>query len=162
MTKKETRELFGDFGPAEYEAEVKERWGHTEAYKESARRIKRYTKADWKRIRDESAAGLARMVELFDQGVKPDDPRAMDVAEEARRTIDRNFYPCSHRMHVALGEGYVADPRFTAFYDKQRAGLARWLRASIQANAVGHSTIQGPQGRLPDSSERQDQGTIVQ
>ena len=44
MTKKETRELFGDFGPAEYEAEVKERWGHTEAYKESARRIKRYTK----------------------------------------------------------------------------------------------------------------------
>ena len=136
MTKEEKFEVFGDFDPAEYEDEVKERWGATEAYKESARRTKRYTKADWQRIKDEGAADMAKMIEVFDQGVTPDDPRAMDVAEDARLAIDRNFYPCSHRMHVNLGEMYVADPRFTAFYDDQRSGLAKWLSAAIKANAL--------------------------
>ena len=153
MTKGDRLEVFGDFAPAGYEAEVKERWGHTEAYKESARRVKQYTPADWKRIREESAAGLARMVELFDQGVKPDDRRAIDAAEEARRTIDRNFYPCSNQMHVALGEGYVADPRFAAFYDRQRVGLAGWLCAAIHANAAAHSSNRRRQGCPPDGDE---------
>ena len=135
MTKEEMFEVFGDFDPAEHEDEVKERWGDTEAYKESARRTKGYTRADWQRIKDEGAAEMANMVDLFDQGVDPEDARAMDVAEEARLTIDRNFYPCPHRMHVGLGEMYVADPRFTAFYDNQRAGLAKWFSAAIKANA---------------------------
>ncbi len=56
-----------------------------------------------------------------------DDARAMDVAEEARLLIDKWFYPLSRQMHVGLGEMYVADPRFTATYEKQRPGLAKWL-----------------------------------
>lgn len=135
MTKEEMFEVFGDFDPTQYEDEVKERWGDTEAYKESARRTKSYTKQDWQRIKNEGETQLEKMVELFDQGVEPSDARAMDIAEEARLSIDRNFYPCSHNMHVCLGESYVADARFTAFYDKHRDGLAKWLCAAIKANA---------------------------
>lgn len=135
MTKKEMVGIFGDLDPAGYEDEVKERWGHTDAYKESARRTKRYTKEDWMRIKDEGAASIATMVGLFDEGVAPSDPRAMDVAEEARLAIDRNFYPCSHQMHVGLGDMYCADQRFTAFYDQHREGLAKWLSRAIKANA---------------------------
>ena len=32
------------FDHAQYEEEAKERWGHTEAYQESTRRAKQYTK----------------------------------------------------------------------------------------------------------------------
>ena len=39
----------------QYAAEVKERWGDTEAYAESARRTKSYTEADWVRIKGEEA-----------------------------------------------------------------------------------------------------------
>jgi hypothetical protein len=35
---------------------------------------------------------------------------------------------------------YVDDPRFTAFYDKSRAGLARFLFEGIQAYAATRLT----------------------
>jgi DNA-binding transcriptional MerR regulator len=135
MDKEEMFEVFGDFDPSQYDEEVKQRWGDTDAYKESARRTKRYTKEDWQRITAEGEAALERMIALFDEGVSPHDPRAMDVAEEARLQIDRWFYPCSREMHVNLGEMYVADPRFTKYYDQHREGLATWFRDAIKANA---------------------------
>lgn len=136
MSEEEMFEVFGDFDPKQYEDEAQQRWGDTDAYKESARRTKRYTKADWQRFKDESEAQMARMVELFDAGVAPDDERALDVAEAARLQIDTWFYPCSKQMHVNLGEMYIADPRFTAYYDKHRDGLAVWFHDAIKANAA--------------------------
>ena len=53
MSKEDMFEVFGDFDPSEYEAEVEERWGDTDAYKESARRTRRYTKDDWARFKAE-------------------------------------------------------------------------------------------------------------
>jgi DNA-binding transcriptional MerR regulator len=135
MTKDEMFEVFGDFDPAEYEDEVKERWGDTDAYRESARRTKRYTKADWERFKAEQEAVGAKMIALFDEGASPDDPRAMDVAEESRLQIDAWFYPCSREMHCGLGEMYLADPRFAANYEKMRPGMTQWWHDAIVANA---------------------------
>lgn len=134
MTKEEMFEVFGDFDPAEHEVEARQRWGETDAYKESARRTKGYTKADWQKIKDETEANGAVMVGLLDAGIQPDDPQAMDAADEARLIIDRWFYPCSREMHVHLAEMYIADPRFTATYEKQHEGLAQWLHDAIKAN----------------------------
>jgi len=136
MDKEEMFEVFGDFDPTEYEQEVEERWGDTGAYKESTKRAARYTKQDWERIKAEGEDQMARMLVLFDEGASPEDPRAMEVAEEARLSIDRNFYPCSREMHVNLGEMYVADPRFTDYYDRHRPGLAQWFCDAITANAL--------------------------
>jgi DNA-binding transcriptional MerR regulator len=136
MSEEEMFDVFGDFDPKQYEDETQERWGDTDAYKESTRRAKRYTKADWQRFKDEDEARMERMVALFDEGVAPDDVRAMDAAESARLQIDQWFYPCSKQMHVNLGEMYIADPRFTAYYDKHREGLALWFRDAIKNNAA--------------------------
>lgn len=135
MTEEEMFEVFGDFDPAQYEAEVQQRWGDSDAYKESTRRAKHYKKSDWERFRAEQDDAMARMIELFDAGVPAADARAMDIAESARLQIDQWFYPCSKQMHVNLGEMYVSDPRFTAHYDKHREGLAAWFRDAIRANA---------------------------
>ena len=136
MESEELCGIFGDFDPSQYAEEVTRRWGHTGAYRESARRTSRYAEKDWERIRDENAAVLARMLAVFDRGVVPVDTEAMDVAEAARRAIDRAFYPCSHAMHATLAEGYVSDPRFRSYYEKQREGLAEWFAAAIRANAA--------------------------
>ncbi len=136
MTKEDMFEVFGDFDPAEHDEEVEQRWGDTDAYKESARRTSKYTKADWQRFKDEQEALGGRMIALLDAGVEPSDPRSMAVAEEARLQIDTWFYPLSREMHVCLGEMYIADPRFKATYDKQRDGLAQWLCDAIKANAA--------------------------
>ncbi len=39
-------------------------------------------------------------------------------------------------MHVGLAEMYLADPRFTATYEKMAAGLAQYLHDAIKANAA--------------------------
>lgn len=135
MSKEDMFEVFGDFDPSEHEDEARERWGHTDSYQESQRRTKRYTKDDWKRIKDEGEAHIERMVAVFDAGFSPDSVEAMDVAEEGRLQIDRNFYPLSREQHVYLGEMYVQDPRFTEYYDKHRPGMAAWFRDAIKANA---------------------------
>jgi DNA-binding transcriptional MerR regulator len=84
MDEKEMFEVFGDFDPKDYEAEVMQRWGSTDAYSESARRAKRYTKEDWKRFRAESDANGRALVEALERGLPPGDPAVMDLAEEAR------------------------------------------------------------------------------
>ena len=136
MDKDEMFEVFGEFDPARYEQEAEERWGHTDAYKESARRTARYTKADWQRFKDESEQIGTDTSALMDAGVPADDPRAMDLAEQARLQIDRWFYPCSHEMHANLAEMYIADPRFTATYEKIHEGMAQYWHDAILANAV--------------------------
>ena len=136
MTKEEMFEVFGDFDPSEHEAEVQARWGDTDAYKESVRRAKAYTKADWQRFKAESEQINAEFAALMDEGVPPTGAGAMDAAERARLQIDRWFYPCSLEMHANLGERYVSDARFTATYEKIRPGMARFLHAAILANGT--------------------------
>jgi MerR family transcriptional regulator, thiopeptide resistance regulator len=134
MTKEEMFEVFGGFDPSEYEDEVTERWGDSDAYKESARRAARYTKADWQRFKAESEEINAAIIALMDEGVPANDPRAMDAVERARLQIDTWFYPCSREMHAGLGRMYVADPRFTATYEKIRPGMAQYVCDAILAN----------------------------
>jgi DNA-binding transcriptional MerR regulator len=144
MERDDMFEVFGDFDPAEYEDEVKERWGETEAHQKSARRTRRYTKEDWARFKAESEAVNGALATLMDEGVAPEDPRTMDAAERHRLLIDTWFYPCSHEMHGQLGRMYVADARFTATYEKIRPGMAAYLRDAITANAARASRGQGP------------------
>jgi DNA-binding transcriptional MerR regulator len=136
MESDEMFEVFGDFDPAEYEDEVRERWGDTDAYKESARRTSRYTKADWQRFKDENEQIGLDTARLMDEGVPPTDARAMDLAEQARLQIDKWFYPCSREMHVGLAEMYIADPRFAATYEKIHQGMAQYWHDAVLANAA--------------------------
>ena len=114
--------------------EARERWGDTEAYKESARRTKRYRPDDWARIKAEGEAVEAALADLLRAGEPADGAQAMDLAEQARLHIHRWFYPCSHRMHAGLADMYVADARFTAHYEERAAGLAAFVATAIRAN----------------------------
>ncbi|WP_406226162.1 MerR family transcriptional regulator [Streptomyces albidoflavus] len=135
LTPEEKFEVFEGYDPDQYADEARQRWGHTDAYRESQRRTASYTKADWQRLKDEFDALHARVSELLAQGVPADAPEAMDAAEEHRRFIDGAHYPCDARMHTCLADMYVADPRFTATYEAIRPGLAQYLHDAIHANA---------------------------
>ncbi|MFE1691556.1 MerR family transcriptional regulator [Streptomyces albidoflavus] len=135
LTPKEKFEVFEGYDPDQYADEARQRWGHTDAYRESQRRTASYTKADWQRLKDEFDALHARVAELLAQGVPADAPEAMDAAEEHRRFIDGAHYPCDARMHTCLADMYVTDPRFTATYEAIRPGLAQYLHDAIHANA---------------------------
>lgn len=135
LTPEERLEVFGDFNPDDYAAEVEERWGKSDAYRESRRRTRSYTRDDWKRLGDESKAIEQGLAAAMRDGEPAASPRAMGLAEAHRQQISRWFYECGHEMHRALADGYVNDPRFTAHYEKIATGLAQYVRDAVHANA---------------------------
>jgi MerR family transcriptional regulator, thiopeptide resistance regulator len=137
MTNEEMLEVFGDFDPSQYEEEVRQRWGNTDAYRESARRTKSYTKADWQQIGREGAEINDAFLALMAAGAPPESAEARAVAERHRAHISRWFYDCSREIHRGLGQMYLADPRFTRNIDKAGPGLAQYMSAAIAANAGG-------------------------
>lgn len=139
LTPEERLEVFGDFRPQDHEAEVTERWGDTDAYRESARRTARYTKQDWLAIKADGEAATRALLDARSAGLPPGSEEAMDAAEAHRSQIDRWFYPCSHEMHTGLAEMYLADPRFTATYEAMGAGTAQYVHDAILANAARHA-----------------------
>ena len=141
--------MFIGFDPCEYEDEAREGWGHTDAYKDSARRTASYGKAEWDEIKAQAQEIERRLAELKRSGQPADGEPARAAAEQARLHIDRWFYPCSHELQRALGEMYVADPRFAANYEKVEPGLAVYVRDAIIANASGAETHKNPLGRVP-------------
>jgi DNA-binding transcriptional MerR regulator len=136
LTPEEKFEVFGEFDPDQYEEEVQERWGETDAYAQSKRRTSSYTKEDWVRIKAEGDDLVRRMADALRSGVAPDSAPAMDLAEEHRQQITGNFYDCPPEMHAALGRMYVEDERFTATYERVAPGLAQWVSTAVQANAA--------------------------
>lgn len=129
------KKIFGGFDPSKYEDEVKERWGDTDAYKESVKRTKNYTEEDWKRLQAEQSDLYKDAFAALKSGVNPSDPKAMDIAERHRLSIDRWFYPCSHAMHEGLASLYETDSRFKENIDKHGEGMTDFLVAAIRANA---------------------------
>ncbi len=136
LSPEERFEVFGEHDPAQYDAEVEERWGDTDAYRQSQRRTASYGKDDWLRIQAEGEDVEARFAAALRDGVPADSARAMDLAEEHRQQISRNFYDCPPAMHAALGRMYVEDERFTAHYEQRAAGLAQYVSTAVQANAA--------------------------
>jgi hypothetical protein len=119
----------------QYAEEVRERWGHTQAYAESSRRTASYSSQDWARIRAAAAALEERLGAASLAGLPARSGEAMDLAEEHRQAICDSYYACDHELHRGLGELYVDDERFKEHYDAVAPGLAQWLRAAINANA---------------------------
>src|SRR6478736_9606567 len=61
-TTDDLKELFGDGFEDEYQQEAEQRWGETDAWKQSKARTRRYTKADWERVQAEMNAVNAAFV----------------------------------------------------------------------------------------------------
>src|ERR671920_1090962 len=136
LTPEERLEVFGEFQPEDHAEEAERRWGGTEAYKESQRRVSGYTKEDWQRLKAEEEEIRARLAAALDAGLAPDSEEAMAAAEAHRRHISRWFYECGYEMHRGLTEMYVSDERFRSNYDTQTPGLAAFIRDAAHANAV--------------------------
>ena len=95
----------------QYAAEVKERWGNTAAYQESAQRPAAEQK--------DTAAGLmaqfARMGRL--RTGDPAGQEAQDAVRELQEFITKHFYTCTPEILAGLGQMYTADDRFRASID---------------------------------------------
>ena len=139
LTPEEQFEVFGtDKVGGEWAAEAEERWGDTDAWRESQRRAATYTKEDWAEMKAQSDVALRAYADAMTAGLAATSEQAMALAEDNRRFISRWFYDCSHAMQRNLAEMYIADERFRATYDTVAPGLAQYVHDAVVANANAH------------------------
>lgn len=129
------QDLFNGFNPEQYQDEARERWGHTDAYGESARRTKQYKPEDWKQFQSEQNQVYQDLARLMQSGAAPTAAEAGELVERHRLLIDRWFYPCDLEMQNNLASLYEADARFAANINKFGAGLTAFLVAAIRARS---------------------------
>lgn len=116
----------------QYEAEVEERWGNTEAYRISRERTAKYTREDWEKINSIQMENLKELAELYQSGAVYDDPRVLAAVGRNLQFINDHFYPCGLEMFSCLGSMYISDERFKAFYERIAPGLAAFYNEAIQ------------------------------
>jgi DNA-binding transcriptional MerR regulator len=134
LTAEEQVEIFGTtkFGD-EYAKEAEERWGDTAAWQQSQRRTAGLTKQDWIEINAEGDALLADLAAGRRAGIVAGSAEADALAARHRASIAR-FYDVGDDMHVCLAEMYLADDRFTRYYDDVEPGLAQFVHDIIVAS----------------------------
>ncbi|BBZ63803.1 MerR family transcriptional regulator [Mycolicibacterium monacense] len=134
LTAQEQVEIFGSVVHTEdHAAEAQQRWGDTEAWRQSRQRTARMSKRDWIEVRDEGEALLADLVAAKRDGIAPGSPEADRLAARHRASIER-FYDCDDAMQLCLVQMYLADERFTRHYDDREPGLARYLHDVVVAS----------------------------
>lgn len=117
----------------EFEAEVKERWGETDAYRESAARTSKYTPADFQAAKVDQEAATEMFVHAFGNSLPTDSEKAQAAVAAHRTAISKWFYECSVEMQKHLATMYVTDPRFKEYYDGRARGLAQYVHDAIWA-----------------------------
>ena len=134
LSAEEQVEIFGTTAfSEEYAVEAEERWGDTDAWKQSRQRVAQLTKQDWLNIKAEGDALLEALAQAKRDGVEPGSDRANELAARHRASIER-FYDCNNGMHIGLVEMYLADERFTRHYDDVEPGLARFVHDIVVAS----------------------------
>ena len=111
-----------------YAEEVRQRWGSTDAYKESQQR-----NTDFGKAASLLDAVFEEFAELDRSGTSPDDEAAKIQVEKLQRCITDNFYTCTNEILAGLGQMYVADVRFKNNIDKHGEGTAEFVSQCIKS-----------------------------
>ena len=111
----------------QYAEEAKQRWGNTDAYKESENR-----NTDFSKSAPLLDAVFEEFAELNRAGASPESEPAKIMAEKLQQCITDNFYTCTDEILKGLGQMYVADERFLKNIDRHGEGTAEFVSACIK------------------------------
>lgn len=115
-----------------YKAEVQEKWGNTDAYKEYADKTKNYSKNNWQSMTDGLNDILAEFAVCMKNGNEPDSDEAQSLVKRLQNHITETCYTCTKEILASLGQMYVLDERFKNNIDKNGDGTAEFINKAIE------------------------------
>ena len=98
-----------------FAAEAKQRWGNTEAFRESQEKAAGKTDAQLQQNGNDLMAFFTRLGALKAGDSRGED--AQTIVAELQRYITEHYYSCTKEILSGLGQMYVADERFKANID---------------------------------------------
>lgn len=129
LTDDELFDAFWEKHETEYAPEAEARWSHTDAYKQSKERTKHLTKDDFKRMSQEADVFMKELTALMPSG--PDSSEVQAMIAKHYRSLE-TFYDPSPELYEGLGELYVQDARFRAYYEKYDPALPEFMRDAMR------------------------------
>lgn len=121
----------------QYEQEVRERYGHTKAFKQAEEKRKAYKDDDFAKMEQERIAIFEKVAAVMD--LNPEEKAVQELIHEWRMHITRYHYECTLEIFRGLGEMYTADERFMDNFNKIKNGLAEFMSDAIRIYVSGHS-----------------------
>ena len=115
-----------------YENEVRDRYGNTDAYREHEQKTKNYTKEKWTEANDGLMAIFAEFAACKDSGATAESVEAQALVAKLQAHITANYYTCTDEILAGLGKMYVADERFKKNIDKYGEGTAEFVAEAIK------------------------------
>ena len=123
------RDLYGSLSDGEiqqYKNEAKQRWGGTDAYKQSQERYAKLSKAEIEKLKAETESVNQSLADAVARGLAPESEEFQSLVEKHFQGINF-FYDCSMEIYRGLADMYVQDDRFAAYYRKYHADLPEKL-----------------------------------
>ena len=119
---------------AKYGREIREKYGDEEADRANAC-VLALTEAEYTQWKDLGQEILSALASAVRAGETPEGAEGQRVAALHRRWLSYSWEAYTPQAHLGLAQMYAADPRFTAYYDREVPGCAVFLRDAIAAYA---------------------------
>jgi len=113
-----------------YAEEIKERWGETEAYKESENKTSKYSKDKWANLAEEADAIFKEFSVIKNESETGE--KAQFLVKKWQVYITKNYYNCTKEILAGLAEMYIGDERFKNNIDKYSEGTAEFMSKAIK------------------------------
>ena len=112
-----------------YAQEAEERWGGTQAYKESKKRTDGYGSAEWEELTQKGNS----IMQAFAQSreLAPESEEVQALVAKWQDFISARYYTCTDEILEGLGQMYTADERFTENIDRFGEGTAEQMSKAI-------------------------------
>ena len=114
-----------------YETEARERWGHTDAYREHEQKTKNYTKEKWTEANDGLMAIFSEFAACRAKSALPSSADVQALVAKLQAHITAHYYTCTDDILAGLGQMYVCDERFKKNIDKYGEGTAEFASEAI-------------------------------
>lgn len=116
-----------------YKAEAKEKWGHTDAYREYGKRAENRSAQRQEELAAEMDGIMAEFAACLKKDGTPGSATAQGLVKKLQNHITENYYACTDEILASLGQMYTADERFRNNIDRHAPGTAAFISEAIKA-----------------------------
>lgn len=113
-----------------YGREIREKYGE-DTVDQSNRKLMNMTEEEYKKVTELADEVNATLAEAYLTG-DPAGELAQKAADLHRQWLTFYWTEYSKEAHAGVAQMYVDDERFTAYYDKEQPGTAKFLRDAIR------------------------------
>ena len=115
-----------------YQAEIKQKWGATNAYEEYEKITKNYSKDKWKELSLEMNNIFKSFSDCMINKASFCSEKTQSLVKKLQKYITNNYYTCTNEILYGLGQMYVNDERFKENIDQHYEGTSYYVYDAIK------------------------------